>query len=244
MLITLKATYRLPSSQTAIPLLELSGSPGLTWVACAGAGRGPQSPGAASGLCALQESSEQCERGAERARPMGVTSLLCLIRRSACAARAAGAPVTARSAAAALHRAPAPPTLGPCERTVGPGSPRRWMGGGPGTLAPSCRANRVIGGQGWSACYFSPSGALKLLLLLGILKYTSCYSYLYFSKYVFVTFVFWLLGKKAAEGSQKSQSLFFFFWRHLREWFRLQTFSFLFVKSRGPQRIVFYFLMM
>lgn len=73
----------------------------------AGTGRGPQSRGVASGLCALRESPEQCERGAERARPMGVTSLRCLIRRSACAARAAGAPVTARPAAAALQRAPA-----------------------------------------------------------------------------------------------------------------------------------------
>lgn len=180
MLITLKATYRLPGSLTAIPLLEQSGSPGLTWVACAGAGRGPgggRSRGAASGLRALRESPEQCERGAERARPMGVTSLRCLIRRSACAARAAGARVTARPAAAALQRARTPQTLGPCERAVGPGSPRRWLGGGPGKPAPSCPSIQVTGGHGRSTCNFSPSGALKLLLLLRILKYTSWNSY-------------------------------------------------------------------
>lgn len=117
-------------SDSSAPCWSWAALPGLPELPAPGPGggrRGPQSRGAASGLCALRESPEQCERGAERARPKGVTSLRCLIRRSACAARAAEAPVTARSAAAATAQqrycAPAPPTLGPCERTVGPRFP-------------------------------------------------------------------------------------------------------------------------
>lgn len=140
MLITLKATYGLHGSVTSVPLV---GAERLSraYLGCRrGTGRGPQSRCAASGLCALRESPEQCERGAERARPMGVTSLRCLIRRSACAARAAGAPVTARpAAAAAQQRALAPPTLRPCEPTLGPRLPAESYGrraGDAGALLP------------------------------------------------------------------------------------------------------------
>lgn len=157
MLITSKATYRLSGSLTAVPL---AGAERLSraYLSCLRrAGRGPQLRRAASGLCALRESPEQCELGAERARPMGVTSLRCLIRRSACAARAAGAPVTARPAVLAAQQ---------CARLLRrsdlrngpwvPGRPQRGMGGGPGTLARSSRANQVIGGHGRSACTFLP----------------------------------------------------------------------------------------
>lgn len=202
--------------QTAWLSAPLAGAERLSWAYLsrlrrgrAGTGWGPQSRGVASGLCALRESPEQCERGAERARPMGVTSLSCLIRRSACAARTAGAPVTARPAAAALQRAPAPQTLGPCERPVGPGSPRRGMGGRPGTLAPSSRANLVFGAHGRSACNFYSSGALKLLLLLGILKYTSCYSYVCFVNIFFLSLFSARWGRR--EGVEAgSLSLFLF----------------------------------
>lgn len=82
------------------------------------------------------------------------------------------------------------------------------MGGGPGTLAPSCRANLVFGGHGRSACNFYSSGALKLLLLLGILKYTSCYSYVCFVNTFFLSLFFARWGRRqggeAGEGSEKS----------------------------------------
>lgn len=142
MLLTLKATYRLRGSLTAMPL---AGAERLSraYLSCLRRGRrgpgGGRSRRAASRLCALRESPEQCERGAERARPMGVTSLRCLIRRSACAARAAGARVTARPAAAALQRARAPRMLRPCEPTVGPGLPAERTGrraGNAGALLP------------------------------------------------------------------------------------------------------------
>lgn len=163
MLVTLKATYPLPGSLTAVPR---AGAERLSraYLSCLRrAGRGPQLRRAASGLCALRESPEQCELGSERARPMGVTSLRCLIRRSACAARAAGAPVTARPRWWRRSNVPGSSDA----QTLGngpwvPGSPQRGMGGGPGTLAPSSRANQVMGGS-WSIClYFLPPSALGL----------------------------------------------------------------------------------
>lgn len=134
----LPTTWRSDSDAPCWSRAALPGLPELRAPGPAGAGQGPQSP-RCEPLCALRESPEQCERGAERARPMGVTSLRCLIRRSACAARAAGARVTARPAAAALQRAPAPRMLRPCEPTVGPGLPAERTGrraGNAGALLP------------------------------------------------------------------------------------------------------------
>lgn len=176
MLVTLKATYRLPGSLTAVPL---AGAERLSraYLSCLRrAGRGPQLRRAASGLCALRESPEQCELGAERARPMGVTSLRCLIRRSACAARAAGAPVTAWPAErAAQQRARLLRRSDLRERTLGPGLPaerhgrRAWDAGAllPGKPSLGVMVDLLVL---FSLC----SGALKLLFLLRILKYTSC----------------------------------------------------------------------
>lgn len=134
----------------------------LTCLRRAGRGRaepGPLSRRAASGLCALRESPEQCERDAERARPMGVTSLRSLIRRSACAARAAGAPVTARPSRRRRGDAPpAPRTSRRCEPTVGPRRPATGMGGGPGRPLPPAVLTESLGS--WSATpNFSPSGS-------------------------------------------------------------------------------------
>lgn len=131
--------------------------PRLPELPAPGTGRGPQSHGAPSRLCALRESPEQCERGAERARPKGVTSLRCLIRRSACAARAPGAPVTAE---------PRGRSLAPCLRRRSdrvnrpwvPDSQRTGMGGWLGTPAPSCRAKKAVGVKVDSLVAFFPLG--------------------------------------------------------------------------------------
>lgn len=69
-------------------------------------------------------------------RPMGVTSLRCLIRRSACAARAAGAPVTARPQRRRCS-APRPADARTVWKTRRSRLPAEGMGGRPGTLAPS-----------------------------------------------------------------------------------------------------------
>lgn len=176
MLVTLKATYRLPGSLTAVPR---AGAERLSraYLSCLRrAGRGLQLRRAASGLCALRESPEQCELGAERARPMGVTSLRCLIRRSACAARAAGAPVTARPRWWRRSNVPGSSDAQTLGTDLGSRAPRReeWAAG-LGRWRPPPGQTKSWGVMVdllvlSSLC----SGALKLLLLLRILKYTSC----------------------------------------------------------------------
>lgn len=155
----LTATSSSPAARRHCPARSTAALPGLPELpAPRRAGRAepePLSRRAASRLCALRESPEQCERDAERARPWGVTSLRSLIRRSACAARAAGVPVTARPLAALQPSARLPPT----SRRPGGVDPRFQLpaaarGGGPGTPAPSCKANRVVEGHGLSACNF------------------------------------------------------------------------------------------
>lgn len=144
------------------PLVERSCSPGLTWAACAGAGGGLAGLlwcRAASRLCALQESPEQCERGAERARPMGLTSLLRLIRRSACAVQSAGAPVTARpAAAAAQQRAPTPADVPAVWMDRGSRLPPEGMSGGPGRRRPPVVLTKSLGGRVDLLVTFLPLG--------------------------------------------------------------------------------------
>lgn len=160
------------------PLMEQSGSPGLTWAACAGRGCCRAEPRRTAQRCEWALSAPgvawTMRAGAERALPVDLTSLRCLIRHSACAAQAAGA----RSA--------------PCEPTGSPRLLMEAMGGGLGGHQRPAAGWTKASGISLSELFFlwlaNPSVTARNV------KWMSCYSYINFCKYIFVTFVIWLLS--------------------------------------------------